>query len=159
MRFDTPKPSVVRFLCPLPTLQPQPVCEQDQLSGCSLCTASHTQRPSEAHHNLDVLPRGSHPCSAASLVAPHSFLRRRLSRLGKAAIRSRPTFNRRAQCHKPREIDIDHTVKHIIQRWRDTTTAGVPLFGVRVNHGTLKLPTCMTAHSPQPPTILARQAV
>jgi hypothetical protein len=59
MRFDTPKPSVARFLCPPPTLQPQPVCEQDQLSGCSLCTASHTQRPFEAHHNLDVLPRGS----------------------------------------------------------------------------------------------------
>lgn len=28
------------------------------------------QHPSEAHHTLEVLPRRSYPCSAASLVAP-----------------------------------------------------------------------------------------
>jgi hypothetical protein len=41
---------------------------KEQLSGCSLCTCISARR-SEAHHNLDVLPRGIDPCSAAPLAA------------------------------------------------------------------------------------------
>jgi hypothetical protein len=65
-KASTTRSDTNQVACPFPTLHSSSL-RQDQLSGCSLCTAS--ARPSEAHHNLDVLPRGIHPCCAAPLAA------------------------------------------------------------------------------------------
>jgi len=63
---STTRSDTNQVACPFPTLHSSSL-KQDQLSGCSLWTAS--ARPSEAHHNLNVLPRGIHPCCAAPLAA------------------------------------------------------------------------------------------
>jgi hypothetical protein len=102
------------------TTQALPTPSQDQLSGCSLCTAS--ARPSEditiwrttARH--PSLLRGTIGCVSLPLL-------RRLSRLGKAARSGQPSRD----VHKPAAcgVDINCSARH----WSDT---GKAVSGLRV---------------------------